>query len=297
MPDSATRPLRVFLCHSSGDKPIVRELYQQLDAEGWIDAWLDVEKLYPGQDWTLEIEKAVEAADIILVCISNNSVTKEGYVQRELRMVLDLADYKPEGTLFIIPIRLEECDPPRRLRPWQYADYFPQNDRERAYRRLLVSLRNRAKSLGILMEKVQPQAAPNVTSSQEGFNSELDSQISKIIENREIKDDEKPARLVSVFFSDFDSKRVQWKSELHQEIDKLPLDDLVGQVELFRKYNDAEAQVEEQEFEKFKARVLRIGKMVDRSFLEEQLDDKRFRQGVARLAEKFAEAVQPRKKE
>ncbi len=37
MPES--RKLRVFLCHASQDKPIVRELYQPLLAEGWIDYW------------------------------------------------------------------------------------------------------------------------------------------------------------------------------------------------------------------------------------------------------------------
>jgi hypothetical protein len=51
------RKLRVFLCHSSQDKPIVRELYQRLNAEGWIDPGLDEEKLLPGQDWDMEIEK------------------------------------------------------------------------------------------------------------------------------------------------------------------------------------------------------------------------------------------------
>jgi len=35
-----TRKLRVFLCHASQDKPIVRELYQRLLAEGWIDKLL-----------------------------------------------------------------------------------------------------------------------------------------------------------------------------------------------------------------------------------------------------------------
>jgi hypothetical protein len=40
MPES--RQLRVFLCHSSQDKPIVRELYQRLLSEGWIDPWLPV---------------------------------------------------------------------------------------------------------------------------------------------------------------------------------------------------------------------------------------------------------------
>ena len=38
------RLLKVFLCHASQDKPIVRELYQRLLAEGWIDPWLDEEK-------------------------------------------------------------------------------------------------------------------------------------------------------------------------------------------------------------------------------------------------------------
>jgi len=52
------RKLRVFLCHSSQDKPIVRELYQRLLSESWIDRWLDEEKLLPGQDWDMEIEKA-----------------------------------------------------------------------------------------------------------------------------------------------------------------------------------------------------------------------------------------------
>jgi formylglycine-generating enzyme required for sulfatase activity len=145
------RPLRVFLCHSSNDKPAVRELYQQLRAEPWIQPWLDEEELYPGADWNLEIEKAVEASEAILVCLSKGSITKEGYVQRELRIVLDLADFKPEGTLFLIPVRLEECEPPRRLRLWQYADYFA-GQRERAFQRLLVSLRRRAKALGLGFE-------------------------------------------------------------------------------------------------------------------------------------------------
>lgn len=89
MMDTKDRPLRVFLCHASDDKPAVRELYRQLCAEGWMDVWLDEEKLLPGQDWDMEIEKAVESADVV-VCLSNNSVTKEGYVQKELRFALEL---------------------------------------------------------------------------------------------------------------------------------------------------------------------------------------------------------------
>jgi hypothetical protein len=54
---STDRKLRVFLCHASQDKPVVRELCQKLLAEGWINPWLDDEKLLPGQDWGMEIKE------------------------------------------------------------------------------------------------------------------------------------------------------------------------------------------------------------------------------------------------
>jgi formylglycine-generating enzyme required for sulfatase activity len=168
------RPLRVFLCHSANDKPAVRELYKNLRDETWIQPWLDEEELYPGQDWNLEIEKAVEDADVILVCLSKGSTTKAGYVQREIRIALDYADYKPEGTLYIIPIRLEECDPPRRLRVWQYADYFEGN-RERGFQRLLVSLKRRAESLP--PEKEAPSSPLSVTPKNAAKESQVSNQV------------------------------------------------------------------------------------------------------------------------
>lgn len=144
-----TRKLRVFLCHSSQDKPIVRQLYQRLNAEGWIDPWLDAEKLLPGHDWDLEIEKAVESSDIILVCLSNGSINKEGYLQKELRMVLEMTLNMPEGAIFLIPLKLEECEIPRRLRTWQWLEFFPHANRAAAYKKLLESLKIRADKLDL----------------------------------------------------------------------------------------------------------------------------------------------------
>jgi formylglycine-generating enzyme required for sulfatase activity len=152
---TTNRPLRVFLCHSSNDKPAVRELYQKLRAEPWISPWLDEEELYPGQDWETEIEKAVESSDVVLVCLSNGSINKRGFVQKELRFALDVALEMPEETIFIIPLRLEECTPPRSLRDWHYADYFA-GQRERSLQRLLVSLKQRADSLGLKFETPAP---------------------------------------------------------------------------------------------------------------------------------------------
>src|SRR5262249_47185555 len=57
---ASARSLRVFLCHSSGDKPAVRTLCQRLQADG-VEPWLDEENLLPGQDWQQEIPQAVRA--------------------------------------------------------------------------------------------------------------------------------------------------------------------------------------------------------------------------------------------
>lgn len=141
--------LKVFICHSSQDKPVVRELYNRLLQEGWIDPWLDEKKLLPGQDWDLEIEKALEDSHAVIVCVSNKSATKEGYIQKELRFVLDIALTKPEEEIFVIPLRLEDCRPPRRLRVFHYVDYFPELQQDSAYKMVLESLRLRAENVGI----------------------------------------------------------------------------------------------------------------------------------------------------
>jgi formylglycine-generating enzyme required for sulfatase activity len=138
------RPLRVFLCHASQDKPPVRRLHDALKAEDWIDPWLDKAKILPGQDWRIIIEKAVEYADVVIVCLSNQSVSKEGFVQREIKYAYDLALEKPEETIFLIPLRLDDCPVPRGLRTFQWVDYFG-SDNSDAYSDLLEALKLRYK--------------------------------------------------------------------------------------------------------------------------------------------------------
>jgi hypothetical protein len=137
------RRLRVFLCHSSGDKPAVRDLYRRLKADGFAP-WLDEEELLPGQDWQQEIPAAVRACDVVIICLSQKSVSKEGYLQREIRDALYVAEEKPEGTIFVIPVKLEEVEVPQRLSQWQWANLF----QEGGYQRLVRALQVRAKAIG-----------------------------------------------------------------------------------------------------------------------------------------------------
>lgn len=127
--------LCVFLCHSSADKSTVRELYGRLKAGG-IDAWLDEKNVMPGQDWQLEITRAIRSSDVVIVCLTHGSINKAGYIQKEIRIALDIADEKPEGAIFLIPVRFKECSVPERLYRYEWVDLFEDG----GYERLLRSL-------------------------------------------------------------------------------------------------------------------------------------------------------------
>jgi hypothetical protein len=92
------RRLRIFLCRAVSDKPKVRELYDRLQRDGFAP-WFDEKDLLPGQVWREEIPQMVRASHAVLVCLSKNSASKEGYVHKEIKLALDLADQKPEGTM------------------------------------------------------------------------------------------------------------------------------------------------------------------------------------------------------
>lgn len=146
MPDAqpTNRSLRVFLCHAKEDKPAVRALYGQLKASG-VSPWLDEEDLIGGQDWDLEIRKAISFSDTVLVCLSTKSITKAGYVNKEIKHTLDIADQQPEGAIYLIPLRLEDCQVPDRLTRWQWLNYFDPD----AFPRLLRALAKRAADLAL----------------------------------------------------------------------------------------------------------------------------------------------------
>lgn len=159
MPDPASHPLRVFLSHASQDKPAVRDLCKRLAAEGWIDPWLDEEKLSLGQHWTTAIEEALDGSDVIIIFLSKNSVQKEGFIQRELNYAWELSWEKPRNLVFLIPFRLDDCEIPRYLRFRQCGDYFGER-KEATYRNLLRTLRDR------YQQKLQLEAQGEVRDEQ-----------------------------------------------------------------------------------------------------------------------------------
>lgn len=88
----------------------------------------------------------------MIVFLSKEAVASEGFFQKELKLALDTAAEKPEGTIFIIPIRIDHCEVPEMLAKYQYVDYFGDDEQKIwVYNSLIASLRNRAENLNILL--------------------------------------------------------------------------------------------------------------------------------------------------
>jgi hypothetical protein len=138
------RRLSIFLCHAFEDKALVHKLYRKLKADGF-EPWLDKENLLPGQHWPKETLSALHTCDIVLVCLSDISVCKEGFVQKEITQALEKSAEKPEEAIFIIPVRLDDkVVVPQRLCHLHWADFSTDD----GYRRLLSSLKRRADQIG-----------------------------------------------------------------------------------------------------------------------------------------------------
>jgi hypothetical protein len=137
-----SRPLKVFVSYASEDKGSVLSLVRKLRKDKF-DPWLDIAGLKPGQDWEFEIHRAMLESDAILLCLSARSLEKRGFVQKERLIALDLAQEQPEGTIFVIPVMLENVTPPASLRKLQWTRLFERG----GYSRLVDALRSREAAL------------------------------------------------------------------------------------------------------------------------------------------------------
>ena len=138
-----SQKLSVFLCHAQEDKPKVRELYTRLHDEQWIEPWLDEKNILPGQRWGTAIREAMRNAHVIIICLSKLSTEKEGHFQREIKNALDIFQEKPENTIFIIPLKFDECVMPPSLTDIQYH-WVGSSSLDANYPKLLDSLKARA---------------------------------------------------------------------------------------------------------------------------------------------------------
>ena len=188
--------MRIFVCHASEDKAAVAALCGMLTAEG-IECWFDVESLNPGDEWEMQIRKAIRRSQAVLVCLSARAIAKKTFLKREIDLILAAAESQARPSNFVFPVLLERCAIPRRLSRWQAVD-ISHSDAPGA---LLRSLREMASTVpGIRVpgdhateaewrEPLIREQLPEIVDSTRSYERWLKSLTPLIAKNRSIKHD------------------------------------------------------------------------------------------------------------
>ena len=118
--------MQIFLSYAREDKEKVENLYQKLSEAGFTP-WMDKEDILPGELWQSCIQKAIKHSDFFLACLSANSVNRRGTLQREIKDALDTWQEMLEDDIYLIPVRLEDCEVPESLRKFQWVNLFEED--------------------------------------------------------------------------------------------------------------------------------------------------------------------------
>jgi len=110
---------RVFVSHSSIDKPFVRRLVADLTSHNKY-VWFDEQELKPGDSIVNGISEGLTNTDYFVVVLSNVSVQSQ-WVKAELNAAL-MNQFSDQGTV-VLPVLVEDCTIPPLLRDRVYADF------------------------------------------------------------------------------------------------------------------------------------------------------------------------------
>ena len=125
---------QIFLTHTHEHSEKVWQLYQLLQQKGY-QPWLNKFDLIPGHNWRSEIPRVLENSKLLITCLSKTSLKKQGYVPTELQLAFHEYAKRPSGSIYLIPLKLDNCQPPDfqlpelevNLQELQWLDYWKPN--------------------------------------------------------------------------------------------------------------------------------------------------------------------------
>ncbi|HVQ38215.1 MAG TPA: toll/interleukin-1 receptor domain-containing protein [Pyrinomonadaceae bacterium] len=126
----------VFLCHSSSDKPFIRELAMALVKNG-VKVWIDEAEISIGESLTGKIESGISGSKYLIAVLSNNSINSQ-WCAEELGIAM--ADQLAQKGIVVLPVLIEECEIPSFLQGKRYADFRKADDFDRAVAELCAAI-------------------------------------------------------------------------------------------------------------------------------------------------------------
>ena len=128
----------MFVSYAREDRREVEQVLDMLSSEG-VNTWVDYKDLNPGEKWEQAIEQAIPRSRYFLAMLSRFTLSKKGFVQKEVKTAWAVADHYPESEIFVIPVRLEACEVHEtKFSKLNYIDLFP--DPAKGVERLITFL-------------------------------------------------------------------------------------------------------------------------------------------------------------
>jgi len=114
---------RVFLSHSSKDKFIVDEIFNELQLHE-ICVWYDKYEIEPGDSITDKINKGLDESDIGIICISENFLNSDsGWTKSELNFFVQRRMRNSDKIFIIINFDVPHEELPPLVQDYRYVDY------------------------------------------------------------------------------------------------------------------------------------------------------------------------------
>lgn len=149
MSNSSAAAGHAFISYVREDAERVTDLVRALQAAD-VPVWTDKTKLTPGEDWQLTIRKAIQSNALAFLAVfsANSQARGRSYQHEELNLAVDQFRQHPPGRVWLIPVRLDDCELPdyplgsgRTLDSLQRVDLFGDDAKDELIRLVAAVLR------------------------------------------------------------------------------------------------------------------------------------------------------------
>jgi hypothetical protein len=128
----------VFISYSSDTKCRAEELATALESQG-MEPWVDFKDLHPGQRWRDELDRAINAAQWLVILVGpQNRTTPWQEVEWSAALTHTWTDQQKK----VLPVVFGKSDAPPFLRNWVSLRIDPATEPNTWTRRVLDALRN-----------------------------------------------------------------------------------------------------------------------------------------------------------
>ncbi len=127
---------QIFLSYAHEDIGMAKKIYNDLKRYE-LDVWIDYKNILPGQNWKVAIEKVIKQSTYYVVLLSSHTMSERGFVQKELKVAFEILEQCSEVDIYIIPVRLNECEPSLKGSDIYYIDLFPESEYRTGLKKIL----------------------------------------------------------------------------------------------------------------------------------------------------------------